>query len=111
MAGEHWLGRRSRSGPSTFPRRPTCWPGNCVNASLNGSFRRRRPSARTGTGQAGQMSRATVAEALRILEVQNLVRVKAGRAGGPSCSARVRRRWPNHRQHADPGAGRSSWRI
>src|SRR6202011_138621 len=29
-----------------------------------------------------QMSRATVREALRILEVQNLVRVKAGRAGG-----------------------------
>ena len=28
------------------------------------------------------MSRATVREALRILEVQNLVRVKAGRAGG-----------------------------
>ena len=29
-----------------------------------------------------QMSRATVREALRILEVQNFVRVKAGRAGG-----------------------------
>lgn len=29
-----------------------------------------------------QMSRATVREALRILEVQNLVRVKVGRAGG-----------------------------
>src|SRR6478752_673731 len=29
-----------------------------------------------------QMSRATVREALRILEVQNLVRVKAGRTGG-----------------------------
>src|SRR3954454_21960766 len=29
-----------------------------------------------------QMSRATVREALRILEVHNLVRVKAGRAGG-----------------------------
>src|SRR6202040_3735301 len=29
-----------------------------------------------------QMSRATVREALRILEVQNLVRIKAGRAGG-----------------------------
>jgi GntR family transcriptional regulator, transcriptional repressor for pyruvate dehydrogenase complex len=29
-----------------------------------------------------QMSRATVREALRILEVQNLVKVKAGRAGG-----------------------------
>src|ERR1700682_2198926 len=29
-----------------------------------------------------QMSRATVREALRILEVQNLVRVKPGRAGG-----------------------------
>jgi GntR family transcriptional regulator, transcriptional repressor for pyruvate dehydrogenase complex len=29
-----------------------------------------------------QMSRATVREALRILEVQNLVRVRAGRAGG-----------------------------
>ena len=29
-----------------------------------------------------QMSRATVREALRILEVQNLVRVKTGRAGG-----------------------------
>ena len=29
-----------------------------------------------------QMSRATVREALRILEVQNLLRVKAGRAGG-----------------------------
>ncbi|HEV7580859.1 MAG TPA: GntR family transcriptional regulator, partial [Mycobacterium sp.] len=29
-----------------------------------------------------QMSRATVREALRILEVQSLVRVRAGRAGG-----------------------------
>src|ERR1700730_3111191 len=29
-----------------------------------------------------QMSRATVREALRILEVQNLVRVRTGRAGG-----------------------------
>jgi GntR family transcriptional repressor for pyruvate dehydrogenase complex len=29
-----------------------------------------------------QMSRSTVREALRILEVQNLVRVKTGRAGG-----------------------------
>lgn len=29
-----------------------------------------------------QMSRATVREALRILEVQNLIRVRAGRAGG-----------------------------
>jgi DNA-binding FadR family transcriptional regulator len=29
-----------------------------------------------------QMSRATVREALRILEVQNLVRIRAGRAGG-----------------------------
>ena len=34
-----------------------------------------------------QMSRATVREALRILEVQNLVRVRAGRAGGASAGS------------------------
>lgn len=39
------------------------------------------PAERELVKQA-QMSRATVREALRILEVQNLVRVKAGRAGG-----------------------------
>ena len=39
------------------------------------------PAERELVRQA-QMSRATVREALRILEVQNLVRVKAGRAGG-----------------------------
>src|SRR5271167_922567 len=39
------------------------------------------PAERELVKQA-QMSRATVREALRILEVQNLVRVKTGRAGG-----------------------------
>src|ERR1700681_3876394 len=39
------------------------------------------PAERELVKQA-QMSRAAVREALRILEVQNLVRVKAGRAGG-----------------------------
>ena len=39
------------------------------------------PAERELVKQA-QMSRATVREALRILEVQNLVRIKAGRAGG-----------------------------
>src|ERR1700761_2212122 len=39
------------------------------------------PAERELVRQA-QMSRATVREALRILEVQHLVRVKAGRAGG-----------------------------
>jgi GntR family transcriptional repressor for pyruvate dehydrogenase complex len=39
------------------------------------------PAERDLVEQA-QMSRATVREALRILEVQNLVRIKAGRGGG-----------------------------
>jgi GntR family transcriptional regulator, transcriptional repressor for pyruvate dehydrogenase complex len=39
------------------------------------------PAERDLVKQA-QMSRATVREALRILEVQNLVRIKAGRGGG-----------------------------
>jgi GntR family transcriptional repressor for pyruvate dehydrogenase complex len=38
-----------------------------------------------------QMSRATVREALRILEVQSLVRVRAGRAGGAFVQRRAGR--------------------
>src|ERR1700739_3425488 len=38
--------------------------------------------AERGLAKQTQMIRATVREALRILEVQNLVRVRAGRAGG-----------------------------
>jgi DNA-binding FadR family transcriptional regulator len=36
-----------------------------------------------------RMSRTTVREALRILEVQGLVRIRAGRAGGRSSSGRA----------------------
>ena len=65
------------------PKHPTCWHVSCASGSCPASLPRVRrfPPERELVKQT-QMSRATVREALRILEVQNLVRVRAGRAGG-----------------------------
>lgn len=41
-----------------------------------------------------KMSRTTVREALRILEVQGLVTIKTGRAGGASLSCPEATQWP-----------------
>ena len=86
-----------------------CLPASCASESSAVNFRRAPPlPAERELVKQTQMSRATVREALRILEVQNLVRVKAGRAGG----AFVQR--PTHDvdgqlgEHAHPRTGTSN---
>jgi GntR family transcriptional regulator, transcriptional repressor for pyruvate dehydrogenase complex len=77
----------SRSGirlsPVDVPKASDVLAGELRERILNGDLAEGAslPAERELVKQT-QMSRATVREALRILEVQNLVRVKAGRAGG-----------------------------
>jgi GntR family transcriptional regulator, transcriptional repressor for pyruvate dehydrogenase complex len=69
--------------PIEVPKGPDVLAGELRERILSGELKEGTalPAERELVKQT-QMSRATVREALRILEVQNLVRVKAGRAGG-----------------------------
>lgn len=78
---------RSRSAirlsPVEVPKASEVLAGELRERILTGEFAEGDPlPAERELVKQAQMSRATVREALRILEVQNLVRVKAGRAGG-----------------------------
>ena len=70
-------------GPVDVPKAPDVLARELRERILSGELKEGSalPAERELVKQT-QMSRATVREALRILEVQNLVRVKAGRAGG-----------------------------
>lgn len=70
-------------GPVDVPKAPDVLARELRERILNGELEEGTalPAERELVKQT-QMSRATVREALRILEVQNLVKVKAGRAGG-----------------------------
>jgi DNA-binding FadR family transcriptional regulator len=70
-------------GPVDVPKAPDVLARELRERILSGELKEGTalPAERELVKQT-QMSRATVREALRILEVQNLVRVKAGRAGG-----------------------------
>src|SRR6202012_5682661 len=72
-----------RLGPVEVPKASDVLAGELRERILTGELAEgdSLPAERELVKQA-QMSRATVREALRILEVQNLVQVKAGRAGG-----------------------------
>src|SRR6266699_1447680 len=82
----------SKSGPNRQPVRLTPMPVPKASDVLADDLRERillgefpegtaLPTERDLVAQT-QMSRATVREALRILEVQGLIRIKTGRAGG-----------------------------
>ena len=70
-------------GPVEVPKASDVLAGELRERILTGALVEgdALPAERELVKQA-QMSRATVREALRILEVQNLVRIKSGRAGG-----------------------------
>lgn len=70
-------------GPVDVPKAPDVLARELRERILSGELEEGTalPAERELVKQT-QMSRATVREALRILEVQNLVKVKAGRAGG-----------------------------
>lgn len=70
-------------GPVDVPKAPDVLARELRERILSGELEEGAalPAERELVKQT-QMSRATVREALRILEVQNLVRVRAGRAGG-----------------------------
>jgi DNA-binding FadR family transcriptional regulator len=72
-----------RLSPVDVPKASDVLAGELRERILNGELAEgvSLPAERELVKQT-QMSRATVREALRILEVQNLVKVKAGRAGG-----------------------------
>src|SRR6202040_2919891 len=72
-----------RLSPVDVPKASDVLAGELRERILNGELAEgiALPAERELVKQT-QMSRATVREALRILEVQNLVRVRAGRAGG-----------------------------
>ncbi|MEB3061990.1 FadR/GntR family transcriptional regulator [[Mycobacterium] zoologicum] len=72
-----------RLSPVDVPKSSDVLAGELRERILNGELAEgiALPAERELVKQT-QMSRATVREALRILEVQNLVRVKPGRAGG-----------------------------
>src|SRR6201988_3761014 len=72
-----------RLSPVDVPKASDVIPGELRERILSGELTEGAPlPAERELVKQTQMSRATVREALRILEVQNLVRVKAGRAGG-----------------------------
>ena len=72
-----------RLSPVDVPKASDVLAGELRELILNGELAEGAPlPAERELVKQTQMSRATVREALRILEVQNLVRVKAGRAGG-----------------------------
>ena len=75
--------REFRLSPVEVPKASVVLAGELRERILTGELAEGDllPAERELVKQA-QMSRATVREALRILEVQNLVRVKAGRGGG-----------------------------
>lgn len=74
---------RVRLNPVEVPKASDVLAGQLRERILNGELVEGTPlPAERELVRQTQMSRATVREALRILEVQNLVRVKAGRAGG-----------------------------
>lgn len=77
----------SRSGirlsPFDVPKASDVLASHLRERILNGELAEGAPlPAERDLVRQTRMSRATVREALRILEVQNLIRVKAGRAGG-----------------------------
>jgi DNA-binding FadR family transcriptional regulator len=72
-----------RLGPVEVPKASDVLAGELRERILTGELAEGDPlPAERALVKQAQMSRATVREALRILEVQNLVRVKTGRAGG-----------------------------
>jgi GntR family transcriptional regulator, transcriptional repressor for pyruvate dehydrogenase complex len=72
-----------RLGPVEVPKASDVLAGELRERILTGELAEGDPlPAERELVKQTQMSRATVREALRILEVQNLVRVKTGRAGG-----------------------------
>src|ERR1700704_3057241 len=72
-----------RLSPVDVPKASDVLAGELRERILNGELAEGAPlPAERELVKQTQMSRATVREALRILEVQNLVRVRAGRAGG-----------------------------
>lgn len=74
---------RVRLSPVEVPKASDVLAGELRERILSGELVEGTPlPAERELVRQTQMSRATVREALRILEVQNLVRVKAGRAGG-----------------------------
>src|ERR1700739_4940114 len=91
-----------RLGPVEVPKASDVLAGELRERILTGELAEGEPlPAERELVKQAQMSRATVREALRILEVQNLVRVKTGRAGG----AFVQRPTTNDgelREHAHP---------
>lgn len=83
MEGEGTVRPAITLGPVDVPKAPDVLARELRERILSGELPEGAalPAERELVKQT-QMSRATVREALRILEVQNLVRVKAGRAGG-----------------------------
>ena len=83
MAGDCTVRPAITFGPVDVPKAPDVLARQLRERILNGEIEEGTalPAERELVKQT-QMSRATVREALRILEVQNLVKVKAGRAGG-----------------------------
>lgn len=83
MEGESTVRPAITLGPVDVPKAPDVLARELRERILSGELPEGAalPAERELVKQT-QMSRATVREALRILEVQNLVRVKAGRAGG-----------------------------
>lgn len=83
MAADGAVRQTIKLGPVDVPKAPDVLARELRERILSGELEEGAPlPAERELVKQTQMSRATVREALRILEVQNLVRVKAGRAGG-----------------------------